>query len=149
MWEIAYGKARRFVASLTAEEKVNLTAGVEPSNGCSGVIPAIPRVGFPGLCVSDAGNGLVILNELDFGGNYWLLIRISGIPTMLMLGQAESMLVQGMFSLFVLYTYSSHLLTSSAGTRTWPNNGQSIWPGSTDVKVLICYWARWSVPLGV
>lgn len=54
-----------FVANLTAEEKVNLTAGIEPSNGCSGVIPAISRVGFPGLCVSDAGNGLVRKKGLD------------------------------------------------------------------------------------
>lgn len=64
VWETAYGKARRFVASLTDEEKVNLTAGVEPSNGCVGVIPPLPRVGFPGLCLSDAGNGLVSFKEL-------------------------------------------------------------------------------------
>lgn len=28
------------------------------SNGCSGNIPPISSVGFPGLCLSDAGNGL-------------------------------------------------------------------------------------------
>ncbi|EYE98747.1 beta-glucosidase [Aspergillus ruber CBS 135680] len=57
-WAIAYGKARTFVASLTAEEKVNLTAGITADSGCAGSIPAIPRVGFPGLCVTDAGNGV-------------------------------------------------------------------------------------------
>ncbi|OJJ80818.1 beta-glucosidase [Aspergillus glaucus CBS 516.65] len=57
-WAIAYGKARTFVASLTAEEKVNLTAGITADSGCAGTIPAIPRVGFPGLCVTDAGNGV-------------------------------------------------------------------------------------------
>lgn len=28
------------------------------TNGCSGNIPAIERLGFPGMCVNDAGNGL-------------------------------------------------------------------------------------------
>ncbi|KAB8076562.1 glycosyl hydrolase family 3 N terminal domain-containing protein [Aspergillus leporis] len=57
-WASAYAKAKQLVATLTPEEKVNLTAGVSADNGCSGNIPAIPRVNFPGLCVSDAGNGL-------------------------------------------------------------------------------------------
>ncbi|BCR91138.1 beta-glucosidase [Aspergillus chevalieri] len=57
-WAIAYGKARDFVADLTVEEKVNLTAGITADSSCSGIIPAIPRVGFPGLCVTDAGNGV-------------------------------------------------------------------------------------------
>jgi hypothetical protein len=38
--------------------QVNLTAGVTASNGCSGNIPAIARLGFPGLCLNDAGNGV-------------------------------------------------------------------------------------------
>ncbi|KAF5862200.1 hypothetical protein ETB97_011905 [Aspergillus alliaceus] len=57
-WAPAYEKARILVASLTPEEKVNLTAGVNADNSCSGNIPPIPRLNFPGLCVSDAGNGL-------------------------------------------------------------------------------------------
>ena len=57
-WATAYTKARAFVAQLSVEEKVNLTAGVPPPNGCSGFIPPITRVNFPGLCLSDAGNGL-------------------------------------------------------------------------------------------
>ncbi|PYH96652.1 putative beta-glucosidase M [Aspergillus ellipticus CBS 707.79] len=57
-WATAYEKAKALVAQLTDEEKVNLTAGTTTTTGCSGVIAAIPRVNFPGLCVSDAGNGL-------------------------------------------------------------------------------------------
>lgn len=39
--------------------QVNLTGGVSTTaNGCSGTIASIDRVGFPGLCLSDAGNGL-------------------------------------------------------------------------------------------
>lgn len=58
-WQAAYQKAKAFVGKLTPEEKVNLTAGTSASNGCSGNISPIPRLHFPGFCVSDAGNGLV------------------------------------------------------------------------------------------
>ncbi|PNP84167.1 hypothetical protein FNYG_02855 [Fusarium nygamai] len=37
---------------------VNLTSGLQGSTGCGGTITAIPRLGFPGLCLSDAGNGV-------------------------------------------------------------------------------------------
>ncbi|KAJ9138108.1 Beta-glucosidase [Pleurostoma richardsiae] len=57
-WANAYAKAKALVGELTLEEKVNLTGGVTANNGCSGFISAIPRVSFPGLCLSDAGNGL-------------------------------------------------------------------------------------------
>ncbi|CAI7676432.1 unnamed protein product [Penicillium pancosmium] len=57
-WEASYQKAKEFVGKLSAEEKVNLTAGVSVNNGCSGNIAPIERLGFPGFCVSDAGNGL-------------------------------------------------------------------------------------------
>lgn len=58
-WADAYAKASAFVSQLTVEEKTNLTGGVTvASNGCSGNIPAIPRLGFPGLCLQDAGNGV-------------------------------------------------------------------------------------------
>lgn len=64
-WQAAYQKAKAFVGKLTAEEKVNLTAGTFTSNGCSGNIAPIPRLDFPGFCVSDAGNGLVSSNQLN------------------------------------------------------------------------------------
>ncbi|OJJ77452.1 hypothetical protein ASPBRDRAFT_654852 [Aspergillus brasiliensis CBS 101740] len=57
-WAAAYEKAKAFVSQLTDEEKVNLTAGVSSKTGCSGFIAEIPRLNFPGLCVSDASNGL-------------------------------------------------------------------------------------------
>ncbi|KAF3766961.1 family 3 glycoside hydrolase [Cryphonectria parasitica EP155] len=58
-WAAAYEKARALVGQMTLEEKVNLTGGSsESANGCSGTITSIPRLNFPGLCLSDAGNGL-------------------------------------------------------------------------------------------
>ncbi|KAK8125586.1 glycoside hydrolase family 3 protein [Apiospora kogelbergensis] len=57
-WADAVGKAAVMVRNMTLEEKVSLTTGAFTGNGCSGGIPPIPRLGFPGLCLSDAGNGL-------------------------------------------------------------------------------------------
>ncbi|KAJ5095000.1 hypothetical protein N7532_007291 [Penicillium argentinense] len=57
-WAAAYQKAKEFVGKLSDKEKLNLTAGTSVSNGCSGNISPIERLGFPGFCVSDAGNGL-------------------------------------------------------------------------------------------
>ncbi|KAL4746336.1 putative beta-glucosidase M [Aspergillus terricola var. indicus] len=57
-WASAYTKAKAFVAQLSDDEKVNLTAGVSSNTACSGFIQAIDRLGFPGICMSDAGNGL-------------------------------------------------------------------------------------------
>jgi beta-glucosidase len=36
----------------------NLTYGIIPANGCSGIIPPIERLGFAGMCLQDAGNGV-------------------------------------------------------------------------------------------
>ncbi|KAH8178923.1 fibronectin type III-like domain-containing protein [Sarocladium implicatum] len=57
-WAIAFNKATDAVANLTLEEKVSLTAGVKRKSTCSGNIPAIDSIDFPGLCLSDAGQGL-------------------------------------------------------------------------------------------
>lgn len=38
--------------------QVSLTGGVNLSTGCSGSVAPIERLGFPGMCLSDAGNGL-------------------------------------------------------------------------------------------
>jgi beta-glucosidase len=78
-WAESLRKATTMVSRMSLEEKVcahlrnlysatsgftepatqvNLTAGTTVSNGCSGNIPAIPSVNFPGMCLSDAGNGL-------------------------------------------------------------------------------------------
>lgn len=49
--------------------QVSLTAGVTVQSTCSGFIPAIKRLNFPGMCLSDAGNGL---RNTDF---------VSGFPS--------------------------------------------------------------------
>ena len=66
-WAAAYKKAKTMVAQMTLEEKVNLTGGVDLQTGCSGSIYPIERLKFPGMCVSDAGNGL---RNTDFVNSY-------------------------------------------------------------------------------
>jgi beta-glucosidase len=52
-------KAKLLVGKMTLEEKVNLTGGVtNPTNGCGGNIPAVARLGFPGLCLTDGPTGV-------------------------------------------------------------------------------------------
>lgn len=57
-WADAYSKAVALVSQMTLEEKSNITVGHTPLNGCSGVTGSVPRLNWPGLCLSDAGNGL-------------------------------------------------------------------------------------------
>ncbi|KAI9152198.1 putative beta-glucosidase M [Paramyrothecium foliicola] len=57
-WSDAIAKARAFVGKLTLEEKVSLTGGASTTTACSGFIPGIERLDFPGLCLADAGNGV-------------------------------------------------------------------------------------------
>lgn len=66
-WASAFSQAQAFVAQLTIDEKTNLTGGYAEANGCSGNIYAIERLGFPGLCVTDAGNGV---RATDFVNGY-------------------------------------------------------------------------------
>lgn len=35
-----------------------MTAGASSNTSCPGFLPAISRLGFPGMCLGDAGNGL-------------------------------------------------------------------------------------------
>lgn len=58
-WADAYEKAKLLVSQMTNDEKNNLTLGVKhPLNGCSGASGGVPRLGFPGHCLQDAGNGV-------------------------------------------------------------------------------------------
>ncbi|KAK4127329.1 glycoside hydrolase family 3 protein [Parathielavia appendiculata] len=57
-WAEAFRKAREVVGRMTLEEKVSLTAGVSSNTSCPGFLPGIPRLGFPGMCLADAGQGL-------------------------------------------------------------------------------------------
>lgn len=89
-WEAAFQKAKALASQMTLEEKmrgdmgspmpftsdydffftlhqVNLTADGTANSGCSGTIPVIERLDFPGICVSDAGNGL---RNTDFVGSF-------------------------------------------------------------------------------
>lgn len=57
-WAEAHEKAAAMVGDMTLEEKVSLTSGTSSDTSCVGMVPAIERLGFPGICVSDAGQGL-------------------------------------------------------------------------------------------
>jgi beta-glucosidase len=58
-WADAIAKAREYIANFTLEEKVALTTGVGWQGGrCVGNIPAIERVGWPGLCLQDSPLGV-------------------------------------------------------------------------------------------
>lgn len=47
------------VGKMTPEEMNNLTIGVSTEHtGCVGLSGSAPRVGFPGFCLHDAGNGV-------------------------------------------------------------------------------------------
>lgn len=62
-WEDAYSKARSLVTQMTNEEKANITSGYNyfqlgSLTGCVGLSFGVSRLNFPGICFSDAGNGL-------------------------------------------------------------------------------------------
>ncbi|KAF2771068.1 putative beta-glucosidase [Teratosphaeria nubilosa] len=58
-WATAYSYAKSLVANMTNGEKQNLTIGyTSTTNGCSGNSYPVPSVGYPGMCLNDAGNGL-------------------------------------------------------------------------------------------
>jgi beta-glucosidase len=57
-WATAYSKAVALVSQMTFNEKANIIVGYTPDSGCSGVTGSVPRIDWPGLCLSDAGNGL-------------------------------------------------------------------------------------------
>lgn len=57
-WASSYAKAVALVSRMTLEEKANITVGLLADSGCSGETGSVPRLNWPGLCLSDAGNGL-------------------------------------------------------------------------------------------
>jgi hypothetical protein len=61
-------RKQRLLWPSSVEEKSNLTYGTtSDTNGCSGNIPPIERLGFPGMCLQDAGNGV---RGTDFVNGY-------------------------------------------------------------------------------
>ena len=57
-WSDAFSKALALVGQMTLEEKVSLTAGTGSGTSCVGFVPGISRLGVPGICLGDAGQGL-------------------------------------------------------------------------------------------
>ncbi|KAF2875437.1 beta-glucosidase [Massariosphaeria phaeospora] len=58
-WAEAYTKAQAFVRQLTLLEKVNITTGTGwQSDACVGNTGAVPRLGFPSLCLQDSPLGI-------------------------------------------------------------------------------------------
>ncbi|OTA97755.1 glycoside hydrolase family 3 protein [Hypoxylon sp. CO27-5] len=59
VWADAYNSARDLVGQMTLDEKVNITRGFTVSdNVCAGNTGTVPRLGWPGMCLHDAGNGV-------------------------------------------------------------------------------------------
>lgn len=50
---------------------MNITGGTTSNTGCSGFIQAVPRLNFPGLCLSDAGNGLRSADYVSSWASGW------------------------------------------------------------------------------
>ena len=58
-WSAAYDKASAMVAKMSLQEMNMVTYGISDSRtGCVGVSAGVHRLGFPGLCLHDAGNGV-------------------------------------------------------------------------------------------
>lgn len=117
-WSAAYSKARAFVAQLSLDEKLNFTAGITIANGCSGNIAPVERLGFPGLCLQDAGNGV---RGTDF---------VNGYPSGLHVGArygAQCMSVRA-------------LLMEPAGTKSWLTHEDTTWPMNFEPKVSMSSW---------
>ena len=119
-------KARQLVSQMTLEEKVNITGGVtNPSNGCGGNIPAVPRVGFPGLCLQDGPAGV---RGTDFVNGY-----AAGIHT---------------GARYVSHNFNTLYMKSdkgSAGISLLPTLAQMLWVASSTGKVLASPLARQSL----
>lgn len=73
VWTEAYASARALVSQMTVEEKVNITMGVESDNTCAGTTGSVPRLGWPGMCLHDAGNGV---RATDFVSSFPSAIHI-------------------------------------------------------------------------
>ncbi|KAI6598162.1 glycoside hydrolase 3 [Pyricularia oryzae] len=59
VWSAAYASAKELVSQMTLEEMVNITGGFATTeNVCAGNTGTVPRLGWPGLCLHDAGNGV-------------------------------------------------------------------------------------------
>lgn len=55
-WDDALSRARSLTSQMTLEELNNVTYGI--SSTCSGLSGSVPRLGWDGLCMNDAGQGV-------------------------------------------------------------------------------------------
>lgn len=60
---------------MTDEEKNNITIPASNTQGCSGFTGSVPRLGFPGICLNDAANG-VRLNKPSNVSAYPALLSV-------------------------------------------------------------------------
>ncbi|KZL80468.1 cel3e secreted beta-glucosidase, partial [Colletotrichum incanum] len=58
LWIGPFGKAKLFVRQSTLEEKINITRGYPSDNVCAINTGSMPRLGWPKMCLHDAGNAL-------------------------------------------------------------------------------------------
>ncbi|KUI74295.1 putative beta-glucosidase M [Cytospora mali] len=57
-WTESLTRAQAMVSNMSLDEKISLTAGSSGSTGCVGYLNPIERLGFPGMCFQDAGQGV-------------------------------------------------------------------------------------------
>jgi beta-glucosidase len=57
-WADAFSKAVKLVLQMTDEERANITVGYSATHGCTGKTGSVPRLNWPGLCMSGATNGM-------------------------------------------------------------------------------------------
>jgi beta-glucosidase len=108
-WSEAYSKAQALVSQMTVEEKVNLTGGISMENSCSGNIPGVPRLGFEGLCLSDAGQGV---RATDF---------VSGFPSGISVGARQVYLLLGASFILTRITVGTRISRMPV-PRVWVQN---------------------------
>lgn len=102
---------------MTPAERANLTVGHTSTTGCGGVTGSAPRVGFPGLCLADAGNGL---RNTDF---------VNGWSSGLHVGATVG----------VFYSRLFGNADEGSGIAIYLMSGPCIWVVSLEGRVSMCF----------
>ena len=119
-WADAHAKAVALVSQMTLEEKANITVGYNSTTGCAGETGTVPRLGWGGLCINDAGNGKGLVTTAVTGGlpagNYRVCTMAGSSnhqPVLMPVAQRyvlESDRACLPFLLFVLFAYTDGVL---------------------------------------
>jgi len=72
-WAKSNRDAVALVSKMTLEEMANITVGYPPTNRCSGQTGSVPRLNWPGICTTGAGNGI---RQTDFVNGWAAAIAI-------------------------------------------------------------------------